>query len=69
MTTAGDNGLRIGETYAIDGPQQQERFELVGIFRFGSPDEHTSLGQTMAAFELEEAHASSARRTATTRSM
>ena len=55
VTTAGDNGLRIGETYAIDGPQQQERFELVGIFRFGSPDEHTSLGQTMAAFELEEA--------------
>ena len=55
VTTAGDNDLRIGETYAIDGPQQQERFELVGIFRFGSPDEHTSLGQTMAAFELEEA--------------
>ena len=55
VTTAGDNGLRIGETYAIDGPQQQERFELVGIFRFGSPDEHTSLGQTMVMFELEEA--------------
>ncbi|MEM9519988.1 MAG: FtsX-like permease family protein [Actinomycetota bacterium] len=55
VTTAGDNGLIIGETYAIDGPQRQEEFELVGIFRFGSPDEHTSLGQTMAAFELGEA--------------
>ena len=55
VSTAADNDLRIGETYAIDGPQQQEQFELVGIFRFGSPDEHTSLGQTMAAFELEEA--------------
>ncbi|MEM9201452.1 MAG: FtsX-like permease family protein [Actinomycetota bacterium] len=55
VTTAGDNGLIIGETYAIDGPQRQEEFKLVGIFRFGSPDEHTSLGQTMAAFELGEA--------------
>ena len=55
VSTAADNNLIVGETYAIDGPLRQESFTLVGTFRFGSPDEHTSLGQTMAAFELEQA--------------
>jgi len=55
VSTAADNGLIIGQTYAIEGPTRQETFTLVGTFRFGSPDEHTSLGQTMAAFELEQA--------------
>ena len=54
VSTAADNDLIIGQTYAIDGPLRQEEFTLVGTFRFGSPDEHTSLGQTMAAFELEQ---------------
>ena len=53
--TATTNDLRIGETYQINGPLDAEPFELVGLFNFGSPDSHTGLGQTMAAFELEEA--------------
>ncbi|MYH77974.1 MAG: hypothetical protein F4134_09665, partial [Acidimicrobiaceae bacterium] len=53
--TATNNDLRIGETYQINGPLDAEPFELVGVFNFGSPDSHTGLGQTMAAFELEEA--------------
>ena len=53
--TAANNDLRIGETYQINGPLDAEPFELVGLFNFGSPDSHTGLGQTMAAFELEEA--------------
>ena len=53
--TAANNGLLIGETYEINGPISAEPFELVGVFNFGAPDSHTSLGQTMAAFELEEA--------------
>ncbi len=53
--TAANNGLRIGETYEINGPISAEPFELVGVFNFGDPDSHTGLGQTMAAFELEEA--------------
>jgi len=55
VDTAGDNDLRIGQTYAINGPIAPERFELVGVFNFGSPDANTSLGQTMAAFELDTA--------------
>ena len=54
-TTFADNDLAIGNTYAITSPVQQREFELVGVFNFGSPDQHTSLGQTMAAFELEVA--------------
>jgi len=53
--TAANNGLLIGETYEINGPLDAESFELVGVFNFGSPDSHTGLGQTMAAFGLEEA--------------
>ena len=53
--TASDHGLRIGETYQIIGPISAEPFELVGVFNFGDPDSHTGLGQTMAAFELDEA--------------
>ena len=53
--TAAGNGLRVGETYEINGPLNAEPFELVGVFNFGAPDSHTGLGQTMAAFELEEA--------------
>jgi len=53
--TAANNGLLIGETYEINGPLDAESFELVGVLNFGSPDSHTGLGQTMAAFELEEA--------------
>ena len=53
--TAANNGLRIGETYEINGPLYAESFELVGVFNFGDPDSHTGLGQTMAAFELDEA--------------
>ena len=53
--TAASNGLRVGETYDINGPLSAEPFELVGVFNFGDPDSHTSLGQTMAAFELDEA--------------
>ena len=54
-TTAADNGLLIGETYAINGPISSERFKLVGTFNFGSPEANNSVGQTMAAFELETA--------------
>ena len=54
-STAAGNGLLVGETYEINGPISAEPFELVGLFNFGSPDSHTGLGQTMAAFELEEA--------------
>ncbi len=54
-STAANNGLLVGETYEISGPISAEPFELVGVFNFGSPDSHTGLGQTMAAFELEEA--------------
>ena len=53
--TAAKNGLRVGETYEINGPLSAEPFDLVGVFNFGDPDSHTSLGQTMAAFELDEA--------------
>ena len=53
--TAANNDLMIGETYQINGPLDAEPFELVGLFNFGSSDSHTGLGQTMAAFELEEA--------------
>ena len=53
--TAANNGLRVGETYEISGPISAEPFELVGVFNFGAPDSHTGLGQTMAAFELDEA--------------
>ena len=53
--TATNSGLRIGETYEINGPLYAEPFELVGVFNFGAPDSHTGLGQTMAAFELDEA--------------
>lgn len=55
VTTAENNDLQIGETYPIASAVGQREFELVGIFNFGSPDTHTSLGQTMAAFELTEA--------------
>ncbi len=54
-TTAGDNNLVVGETYSITGPISQREFTLSGIFNFGSPDKHTSLGQTMSAFEMETA--------------
>ena len=54
-TTARNNGLVVGETYAISGPIEQADFELVGIFNFGSADGNTSLGQTMTAFELVQA--------------
>ncbi len=54
-STAAGNGLRIGETYEVNGPITAEPFELVGVFNFGAPDSHTGLGQTMAAFELDEA--------------
>ena len=54
-TTALNNELVIGETYAVTSAIEQREFELVGIFNFGSPDENRSLGQTMAAFELSEA--------------
>ena len=53
--TAANNGLLVGETYDINGPLYAAPFELVGVFNFGSPDSHTGLGQTMAAFELDEA--------------
>ena len=53
--TAASNGLRVSEKYEINGPLSVERFELVGVFNFGDPDSHTGLGQTMAAFELDEA--------------
>ena len=53
--TAADNGLAVGETYEINGPIASERFELVGLFNFGDPDTNTGLGQTMSAFELDEA--------------
>ena len=52
VTTASDNDLALGSTYAVSGPIDQRRFELVGIFNFGSPDEHRSLGQTMTAYDL-----------------
>ena len=53
--TSATGGLVVGETYEINGPVSAEQFELVGVFNFGAPDSHTGLGQTMAAFELEEA--------------
>ena len=53
--TASDNGLAVGQVYEINGPVGVERFELVGLFNFGAPDSHSGLGQTMAAFELDEA--------------
>jgi len=55
VTTAGDNDLQIGSSYTIAGPIEQRDFELVGVFNFGSPDEHRSLGQTMSAFDLDTA--------------
>lgn len=55
VSTANDNDLILGETYDVTAAIEQRAFELVGIFNFGSPDSHTSLGQTMAAFELDEA--------------
>ncbi len=54
-TTASDNDLVVGNTYTITSPVSQGEFELVGLFNFGSPDQNTSLGQTMAAFELDVA--------------
>lgn len=54
-TTVDDNDLVIGQTYSISGPADQERFELVGTFNFGSPESNTSVGQTMAAFDLDTA--------------
>ena len=53
--TAASNGLLVGEAYEINGPLYAETFELVGVFNFGAPDSHTGLGQTMTAFELDEA--------------
>ena len=53
--TAARNNLRVGGTYAINGPIRAEDFELVGVFNFGSPDTNTSVGQTMAAFDLPTA--------------
>jgi len=53
--TADNYDLVLGNTYAISGPLDQREFELVGIFNFGSPDENTSLGQTMSAFDIETA--------------
>ena len=53
--TVADNDLVIGEAYEINGPITSERFTLVGVFNFGDPDSHTGLGQTMAAFEIDEA--------------
>ncbi|MEM9465414.1 MAG: FtsX-like permease family protein [Actinomycetota bacterium] len=55
VQTVADNDLVIGETYIVEAALRQEPFRLVGTFRFGSPDEHRSLGQTMSAFELEQA--------------
>ncbi len=51
-STASDNKLHVGSSYVISGPIEQLEFELVGIFNFGAPDKHTTLGQTMAAFEI-----------------
>ncbi len=53
--TVNGNGLRLGEVYNINGPITAEPFVLVGVFNFGDPDSHTGLGQTQAAFELDEA--------------
>ena len=52
-TTVDLHDLQVGTTYTINGPIETGEFELVGVFNWGSPDENTSLGQTMAAFELE----------------
>jgi putative ABC transport system permease protein len=54
-TTVDDSDLVVGQTYSISGPSRQESFELVGTFNFGAPDSNTSVGQTMAAFDLETA--------------
>ena len=54
-TTAARNDLRVGRTYAINGPIRAGDFELVGVFNFGAPDANTSVGQTMAAFDLPTA--------------
>ncbi len=54
-TTAEVNDLRIGNRYPITSEVEQREFKLVGIFNFGAPDEHRSLGQTMASFELDTA--------------
>ena len=54
-TTVAANDLRLGETYAVNGPVTAEDFELVGVFNFGDPDSNTSVGQTMAAFDLATA--------------
>ncbi len=53
--TVNNNNLRLGEVYQINGPITAEPFVLVGVFNFGDPDSHTGLGQTQAAFELDEA--------------
>ena len=55
VETVADNDLVIGDVYAVNGPVDVERFELVGTFNFGSPDEHNGLGQTMSAFDLRTA--------------
>ena len=54
-TTAARNDLRVGEIYSVNGPLRAEDFKLVGVFNFGAPDTNTSVGQTMAAFDLPTA--------------
>lgn len=54
-TTAAEHDLRIGTTYDIAGPVERRSFTLVGTFNFGSPDENQTVGQTMAAFDLDTA--------------
>lgn len=54
-TTAQDNFLVVGETYAVSGPVEQREFELVGVYNFGDPNEDTSLGATAAAFDMSTA--------------
>ncbi len=54
-TTARQHDLRIGEDYDIAGPVERRTFTLVGIFNFGDPDTNQTVGQTMAAFDLDTA--------------
>lgn len=54
-TTAADNDLKLGNVYKISGPRTVQDFLLVGLFNFGSPDNNSSLGQTMTAFSLATA--------------
>src|SRR5204863_9263296 len=54
ITTANDEGFKIGQAYTIAGPAGSRQFTLVGTVAFGTPD-NTLAGAVLSAFDTPTA--------------